>query len=132
MKTCLKCNTTKPLDDFYTNNQLSDRKTTWCKDCCRAKEKATHKKDPWKKKFYEGKIKYGSEMTREKFTHMLEEQSNQCGICQKEMLSPYIDHDHSTGKIRMLLCHHCNSLLGMAKDNKTILQGAIRYLEKFQ
>ena len=39
-----------------------------------------------------------------------------------------IDHCHITGHIRGLLCHRCNLLLGLAKDNVFILQIAIKYL----
>ena len=39
-----------------------------------------------------------------------------------------IDHCHETGKIRGILCHLCNNLLGNARDNTTILASAIDYL----
>lgn len=39
-----------------------------------------------------------------------------------------VDHCHKTGVIRGLLCMHCNSLLGYAKDNSDILKTALRYL----
>ena len=39
-----------------------------------------------------------------------------------------IDHCHSTGKIRGLLCHACNTALGSFKDSIENLQCAINYL----
>ena len=39
-----------------------------------------------------------------------------------------IDHDHKTGKVRGILCHHCNCALGMFKDETGLLQRAIDYL----
>jgi hypothetical protein len=54
-----------------------------------------------------------------------------CGICgcvPKEKLA--LDHDHSTGKIRGLLCMACNTALGKFKDDTSILQRAIEYLRK--
>lgn len=59
-------------------------------------------------------------------------QNGQCKICGihqsslKENLT--VDHDHSTGKVRGLLCRKCNLLLGNAKDEPSILQRAIVYL----
>jgi hypothetical protein len=42
----------------------------------------------------------------------------------------YVDHDHSTGKVRGLLCQSCNTLLGTAKDNISLLYKSIKYLER--
>jgi hypothetical protein len=131
MKTCTKCKESKPLNEFYTNKKIEDGKTIWCKECCKLQAKLTHKKDPMKKKFRGAKSLYGESMSQEKFTSMLTEQKNKCGICQCEMKVPYIDHDHDTKVIRMLLCHHCNTLLGMAKEKIDILESAVLYLKKF-
>ena len=40
----------------------------------------------------------------------------------------HLDHNHQTGKVRGILCHHCNVSLGMAKDSIPRLQGLIDYL----
>ena len=60
---------------------------------------------------------------------MVEDQSNKCAICRDDMQPPYVDHNHSTGTVRKLLCRHCNWLLGQAKENVNILKSAIEYLE---
>lgn len=41
-----------------------------------------------------------------------------------------VDHDHTTGKVRELLCHNCNRALGLFKDNPELLRKAAGYLEK--
>ena len=72
------------------------------------------------------------------FLFMWEQQNTRCKICKiqfdkrgiKTKNSPHIDHCHKTGQIRGLLCHNCNLMLGFAKDNRTILQDAIKYLEE--
>lgn len=57
-----------------------------------------------------------------------------CHICstvlEKESRETYVDHCHTTGKVRGILCHHCNILLGNAKDSVDILEKAKLYLEK--
>lgn len=54
-----------------------------------------------------------------------------CLICGGETRL-VIDHDHTTGKVRGLLCYTHNTGLGMFQDNKDLLMSAIRYLENFQ
>ena len=64
---------------------------------------------------------------------MKNEQDNKCLICKNEFKddkSTYVDHCHITNKIRGLLCHTCNSGLGMFKDNIEYLERAIEYLKK--
>lgn len=53
-----------------------------------------------------------------------------CQICGKalEGAKRQIDHCHKTGRVRGVLCHGCNSLLGMANDSPERLQAAIEYL----
>lgn len=43
-----------------------------------------------------------------------------------------IDHCHTTGKVRGLLCRQCNIALGKFKEDVTILQSAIAYLKKYE
>jgi len=42
----------------------------------------------------------------------------------------YVDHCHSSGKVRGLLCHHCNTALGKFQDSVEVLSSAIDYLRK--
>jgi hypothetical protein len=66
---------------------------------------------------------------------MEEAQQSRCAICgthasecPKQEL--YVDHCHTSGKIRELLCQHCNTSLGHFKDSVFTLYAAISYLEK--
>jgi hypothetical protein len=40
----------------------------------------------------------------------------------------HVDHNHMTGKVRGLLCHHCNVGIGHFEDNIVLLSNAITYL----
>lgn len=72
--------------------------------------------------------KYG--LTESNFQKMVDEQNNRCKLCaSKPKTHLYVDHDHTTGKIRGLLCHSCNVALGLFKDNITTLSNAILYLK---
>jgi hypothetical protein len=39
------------------------------------------------------------------------------------------DHDHTTGMIRGVLCHRCNTALGWFKDDPTLISKALDYLQ---
>jgi len=41
-----------------------------------------------------------------------------------------VDHCHTTGEVRGLLCNRCNTGIGQFKDNPNILRSAARYLDK--
>ena len=70
-------------------------------------------------------------ITPEEYDRLITEQNGLCGICGEPMARVCIDHCHSSGKIRKMLCHNCNVLLGHARDSVIILQQAIDYLNKF-
>lgn len=81
------------------------------------------------------KQRYG--VTFDEVKQLLESQDNKCAICEKYIpglgLNGYIDHDHSTGKIRGILCPSCNTILGLSHDNINLLLKAIKYLkEKYE
>jgi len=78
--------------------------------------------------------RYG--LSKQEVTVLKEKQENKCALCDIELVwgnteanSAAIDHCHSTGKIRGLLCFHCNRALGMFKDSTDTLTKAIKYLE---
>ncbi len=76
----------------------------------------------------------------EEFTNLRIKHNDTCAICGVSEIEArnnktkhyglYIDHCHSTNNVRGLLCHHCNLLIGYAKDNPIILQNAIHYLSQ--
>ena len=72
--------------------------------------------------------KYGISL-REK--EKMWKQQRKCPICQKKILTikmAHVDHDHTTGAIRGLLCTNCNMGLGNFKDNQSYLVAAAQYL----
>jgi hypothetical protein len=73
------------------------------------------------------KTKYG--LTRESYNAMLTAQNGGCAIC-KQVLTMHVDHCHSTGLVRGLLCVNCNRMLGYAKDRPELLTRAAAYLAR--
>lgn len=64
---------------------------------------------------------------------MLDDQGNACAVCRDTFdgnpRHRHIDHNHTTGKVRAVLCHRCNMLLGLARESVETLTNAITYLE---
>jgi len=70
-------------------------------------------------------------ITPQQLKDMGEAQRWQCVICHVDIREkPYVDHDHASGKVRKLLCFHCNVGLGQFRDNTVFLQAAIDYLTR--
>lgn len=85
-------------------------------------------------------LKYG--ITEEDYYSLLKAQKGICKICGNPPCSKdhpankdnkyylHVDHDHSDGRIRGLLCNACNNGLGRFKDRIDLLQKAIEYLKR--
>lgn len=77
------------------------------------------------------KRKYG--MTIEEYDAMLEGQGGGCFICGRPPrpdISLHVDHDHSTGKVRGILCFCCNNALADFREDPALMAKAAAYLER--
>lgn len=79
------------------------------------------------------KLRRSFGMTIDDYDAMLALQGGGCAICGDACSSGKrlaVDHCHSTGRVRGLLCSVCNRMIGHAKDNPEILEKAIIYLKR--
>lgn len=78
--------------------------------------------------------KYG--MTIAEYDSMLDAQNYSCAICGVDeddvSRALSVDHEHTTNRVRGLLCDNCNHGLGMFKDRPDLLEKAALYLRKFE
>lgn len=98
--------------------------------------KSWAKASPERKRQSRMRSNYGLEPGQ--YEEMLAAQNGGCAICgtavtgvrekgrRERRLS--VDHNHSTGAVRGLLCHHCNFGIGHFKDSPELLQKAMAYL----
>ena len=56
--------------------------------------------------------------------------SGVCHICGDPLTTPHVDHCHTTGLVRGILCNNCNTGIGMFRDNPELLRAAIDYLQR--
>lgn len=77
-------------------------------------------------------------LTREDYHKILQDQGGVCYICQRD---PYsirprrhlaVDHDHTTGRIRGVLCFNCNhNILGATiRDDIGVARRILEYLTR--
>lgn len=69
-------------------------------------------------------------MTEEDYLLFCDVQDGRCAICGKKR-KLCVDHCHDTGRIRGLLCRHCNMALGLLGDNLAGVEAAAEYLRTF-
>jgi hypothetical protein len=69
-------------------------------------------------------------ITPEQIEAMMTRQDSRCAICRTAftLVPIHVDHCHSTGRIRGLLCRDCNWGLGYFRDDAALLWNAIKYL----
>lgn len=147
MKHCKKCKLTFDYSNFSKDKRQKDGYFYYCKACCKEKDKERYIKNSddlcqvAKEHYSKNKQKvknrnlqktYG--LSLEDFNKMREYQQYSCKICgiheEKTYRGLFVDHCHESGKVRGLLCKDCNFMLGLAKDNESILTEAIAYLAR--
>ncbi len=97
----------------------------------RARAKQDYDSDPAKVRNSALKRRYG--ITQQDYELMSSAQDHACAICTAEAWMErygvlHIDHDHTTGEVRGLLCDRCNVGLGRFRDDPQLLKNALRYL----
>ena len=138
VKRCSRCNTIKSAADFTIDRKSRDMLKYYCKDCNHKVGRKWVKDNPirhreyinaWVKEYFKNNPeKAPKEWTRIKISDntyavMLQDFNGQCAMCHKSPNYPLIvDHSHSTGKVRGLLCKPCNMLLGHFGDDLAPVQ----------
>ena len=123
-RVCKKCGICKVESQFVTvhGNKFSDR-CLRCRKLVSMKTKANGRTD-------KPRLAWAHGLTKIEYDQMLEQQCGGCAICKqvpgKRRLC--VDHCHTSGKIRGLLCIPCNIALGSLKDDPQRMLAAINYI----
>lgn len=140
-RTCASCGA-----DIYSRYSRCDKCLALAARISRAKNPQKHKETArlWRRRHPEKMIEinrrrslrdnYG--ITQEHYSSLLISQDGKCAICGSDKPGGpckrnfMVDHNHSTGKVRGLLCGKCNFIIGLAGEQETILLSAISYLRR--
>lgn len=119
-KRCLGCKQTKPAGMFNNNRYRKDGLTEHCREC------ATHRRRI---------SKFG--LTAERFSAMKASQKGLCAACRRKPEPLHntqeglvIDHCHTSGRVRGLLCGQCNFAVGHLQDSPERAYALWQYLLK--
>jgi len=128
---CYRCQETKDISEFYTDKSKTGGRNYECKECTKARVKAT--RDPERARDRHYRRLYGISLAD--FNRMVLSQGSRCACCgSNEPGGKHnqwcVDHDHVTGQIRELLCKDCNIVLGLVEDSPEHLQRLLQYIVK--
>lgn len=144
-RVCSVCGETKKNGDFYygvyKTSQGHDnfRIRKECKICIKKNIRdryfanVNHYKESnriayrEKRRFRGIKNQYG--LDRDSYLKMVED-AKTCPICYMPITKPVVDHCHTSGIVRGILCWHCNVGIGHFRDDINTLYRAIKYIEK--
>lgn len=90
-----------------------------------AEYRATHRREIHDRHM---KLIYG--LGRPEFDALLIAQSGRCDSCGDPLSKCSIDHDHLTGRVRALLCNHCNCAVGQVRESPARARAVADYLER--
>lgn len=131
-KICTKCKEEKSIEDFYVRNKVNMIRQCVCKECTKIRVRKRHQDNPDRTRNNDLKRNYG--ITLNDHTAMFESQNGKCACCDKAGDGRWsklcVDHCHSTGKVRDLLCRNCNMILGQVGDDADLLMSLVAYLQK--
>jgi hypothetical protein len=147
LKTCTRCGERRPLDMFTAKpgrgkNVCNPCRTEYMRKYSQVYRGRSENPDWLKRSKYAhiprhekraalGRIgTYG--LAHERYREMEESQLGRCAICQQERRPLTVDHDHETGRVRMLLCRDCNGALGMMRENPEWIQNMVAYAKMCQ
>ncbi len=127
---CRECKTDKTLDCFspskIKNNDLI------CRPCVNKKTRDYFNAHPDLRRHHKFMERYGINIGD--YNKMFADQNGRCLLClrhQNELpKSLRVDHNHLTGKVRGLLCEHCNIAIGLLRENVEVMQRAINYVTR--
>ena len=105
---------------------------SWCannKEKTAELSRSYYRANKQKVRAYKWKLRYG--LTHNEVYALYTSQNECCAICKSALNDVFvIDHCHSTGRVRGLLCNQCNQAIGLLKENAQSFLNAIDYLNK--
>lgn len=137
---CVECNRNRSRKIQAMKRIDGSNKSTRQKyekgDAGKACRKRYHSSEKGKANNRKSQLKNKYNMTIEDYNLLLELQNHSCKICSLHIndhsRNLAVDHCHTTGKVRSLLCDNCNVALGLVKEDIKIMHNMIKYMEDYK
>jgi len=139
-KYCSSCLQTLERSFFQKNKAANDGLQNYCKPCRKVRDARPEKRADDRARYHSNRDSYLDSyykrvygVSLEWYMRTLEEQSGVCAICKGTCPTGRrlcVDHNHTDGSARGLLCTRCNSALGQMQDSVEIAKECARYLTK--
>jgi len=132
VKQCTSCLQDKLITDFHWHYKDKGIRRHSCKICRSNVEKERQRQEAYKIKRTDYNLKKAYGLSSKEYQEKLKYQNYGCAICGKSQVTKAlaVDHCHTTGKIRSLLCGSCNTGLGHFRDNPELLRKAADYIKE--
>jgi DNA-directed RNA polymerase subunit RPC12/RpoP len=131
---CSSCKEHKAPELFYKNKSTKTGYSNQCQECRKLWKPSLEQRERYNERTRNWNRKKLSGFTVEDYETRLAEQDYRCAICETDnpgATNWHTDHNHDTGQKRGILCHKCNTGLGLLKDSTEVLEKAIMYLNKY-
>ena len=131
-KVCNGCGESKLVSEYHRRPERPIGIKARCKQCInearkkhydKEKESGVLKNKLWKR--------VGIKIDIAAYTEKYNAVDGKCEICNQKFDVLCVDHRHSDGVLRGLLCTPCNLALANFKDSEVNMKNAIKYLEKY-
>lgn len=134
-RVCVRCKRDRPMDQYQRDKRSLNRRIRECDECRHARfakiyADAVHADAAARSRKTRSQYlmrRYG--ITADHYDEMNREQHGLCAVCETSEKALVVDHCHTSGAIRALLCNDCNLALGHINDSVEILNRLIKYVE---
>jgi len=129
-KICTACQASKALEEFKKNKDGKFGRHSICKQCSSERNKYRYANGD----SYAVRLNKLYGLSVAEYEEMYAEADGccqSCGIPESELNRRLaVDHCHTTGKVRGLLCGKCNTALGQLDDNLDKITSLYSYLQE--
>lgn len=134
-KSCTACGNVLSIENFYKTISSTDGYTSQCKSCIGRRQLATRAQKSYRLRLHSNAMRIfrkESGISLKELSAWLEEHKDDpCAICGRgpKGVQMQIDHDHSTNRLRAMLCSRCNGRLGYVRDDVDWMHAAADYVD---
>lgn len=149
-QTCACCAKSRPVADFLTSK---GRATTYCESCreVRRRSNRAHRERIGSAGTRAAHLMQKYKITPAEYDALRAAQDYRCAICQvheseirvalrgrpkldgsraSEPFRLVVDHCHTSGRVRGLLCPNCNTAVGMLQESPELIRATLAYVEQ--